>query len=185
LKQKVLDVSRGVDWTRYNGLTLCFLSHCIQGQILGSNSLTLSFNKDVRKYFNECYCPGLKGKRKAIIFSTPFGSAGWNPVSQLDCVGGYNPHLYDNFLVIWPTSYVLSVSNGNYNKTLIFTFNFTLRELGGSQFITEFSTELKKSNAANDTTLASFRTAISTINNRNNLTRYRKRQFWSIQQWNV
>ncbi len=184
----MLDVSRGVDLTRYNGLTLCFLflSHCIHGQILGSNSSTISFNKDVRKYFNECYCPGLKGKPKAIIVSTPFGSAGWNPVSQLVCVGGYNPHLYDNFLVIWPTPYVLSVSNGNYNEKLIFKFNFILRKLGGSQFITEFSTELKKSNAANDPTLASFRTAaISTINNRNNLTRYRKRQFWSIQQWNV
>ena len=110
LKQKILDVSRGVDWTSYNGLVLCFLSHCVQGQILGSNSISMSFNKDIRKYFNECYCPNLKGKLKAMIFSSPFGSAHIDPVSHF--VGGYNPNLYDNFLVMWPTCYVFSISTG-------------------------------------------------------------------------
>ena len=110
LKQKILDVSRGVNWMKYNSLVLCFLSHCTKGQIFCSNYLSISFNKDIRKYFNECYCPGLKGKLKAMIFSTSFGS---NPVLQWDSEGGYNRNLYDNFLVIWPTSYVSSVLNGN------------------------------------------------------------------------
>lgn len=119
LKQKVLDVSRQVDWSLHNSLALCFLSHCIQGRILGCNSLSISFNQDVRKLFNECHCPGLKGKHKAFIFITPIGSVGRNMISPFDSVG-FNRKLYDNFLILWPTTYALSRStNGNYQKKTI------------------------------------------------------------------
>ena len=120
LKQKVLDVSRQVDWTLHNGLALCFLSHCIEGRILGCNSLYISFNQDVRKFFNECHCPGLKGKQKTFIFITPIGSTGRGMISPFDS-SALNRQLYNNFLIVWPTSYVLSnSSNGNYGKRIIY-----------------------------------------------------------------
>lgn len=104
LKQKVLDISRGMDWTLHHSLALCFLTHCIQDRVFGCNSLSISFHQDVRKLFNDCHCPDLKGKQKTFIFATPLGSPGYLKCSQ---------HLYSNFLVVCPTAYVLAQQTGD------------------------------------------------------------------------
>lgn len=103
LKRKILDVSQQTDWKLHNGLTLCFISHCTKGRILGCNSVSISFQKDVGKHFNESHCPDLRGKRKMVIFATPFYAPGEVPTLMLDP----SSTQHENFIVVWPTTYVL------------------------------------------------------------------------------
>ena len=108
LKQKVLDISRGMDWTLHRSLALCFLTHCIQDLVFGCNSLSISFHQgiNVRKLFNDCHCPDLKDKQKTFIFTATLDSSGLVKCSNI-C---------SNFLVVWPTLYVLVQNTGDYEE---------------------------------------------------------------------